>query len=115
MYLISREVHSAYLLAVETVIVIFFVVFAYLGNPLVAVVAVVAVVYGRVIYICILLGLGFGVYSCEYSVLVVGCMGYEEYTPGTVVVAREEAVAMLLVLVACQHNVHNSEGVCKAH
>ena len=42
-------------------------------------------------------------------------MGYEEYTLGTVVVAREGAVAMLLVMVACQHNVHNLEGVCKAH
>ena len=102
----------------ETVIVIFFVAYAYLGNPLVAVVAVVAVVvvaYGRVIYICILPGLGLGVHSCEYSVMVVGCMGYEEYTLGTVVVAREGAVAMLLVMVACQHNVHNLEGVCKAH
>ena len=53
----------------------------------------------RVIYICILLGLGFDVYNCEYYVLAVDCC--VECTLGTVVVAWAETIARLLASVAC--------------
>ena len=47
---------------------------------------------------------GFDGYSCEYSVLVIGCTCSGGCTLGTVVAARAEAVARLLVLVARQKN-----------
>ena len=56
-------------------------------------------VYYRVIYICILLGLGLDVYDCEYHVLAVDFSG--ECTLGTVVVASAETIARLLASVAC--------------
>ena len=68
------------------------------GYALILIIVAVTVFY-RVIYICILLGLGFDVYNCEYHVLLVDCSG--ECTLGTVVVDWAETIARLLTPVAC--------------
>ena len=60
------------------------------GYTLLLIIVAVTAYYG-VIYICILLGLGFDVYDCEYHVLAIDCSG--ERTLGGCCLGRDSCQA----------------------